>query len=168
MQQHQPRISPDYDEDFYAWTQHQAKLLRASRRAAPDLPSGIDLDHLAEEIEDLGRTELHAVTGLIRQIMVHLIKGASSPKARAFAHWRTEATTFNLDLPDRYARSMRRHIDLQDLWRRALKAADVSLREHGAELPASIAKDCPYSLDELISEGFDFDKAVKKAPTTKA
>ncbi len=168
MQQHQTRISPLYADDFYAWTQHQAKLLRAVKGSASELPSGIDLDHLAEEIEDLGKAELHAVTGLIRQIMVHLIKGASNPKARAFAHWRTEATTFNLDLPDRYAHSMRQLIDMQDLWRRSLKAAEAGLREHESELASNIAKDCPYSLDELLSEAFDFDEAVKKATTNKA
>ena len=55
MQQHHPNISPGYDEDFFAWTRHQAELLRAVRSRGADLPAGIDLDHLAEEIEDLGK-----------------------------------------------------------------------------------------------------------------
>lgn len=168
MQQHQPRVSPDYDEDFYAWTQHQAKLLRASKASASDLPMGIDLERLAEEIEDLGKAELRGVTSVIRQIMVHLIKGASAPKSDALGHWRTEATTFNLDLPDRYARSMRQLIDMQDLWRRSLKAAEVGLREHGRKLSPRIPKACPYALDDLLNESFDFDEALKKLSRTKA
>jgi Domain of unknown function DUF29 len=41
-----------YDEDFYAWSQHQAAVLRelAARR---DLPNDLDVEHVAEEIEDV-------------------------------------------------------------------------------------------------------------------
>ena len=36
MQQHHPDISPGYDEDFFAWTRHQAELLRAVRGRTDD------------------------------------------------------------------------------------------------------------------------------------
>ena len=41
-----------YEDDFFAWTQLQAKKLRRFARTRPNLP--IDLAHLAEEIADLG------------------------------------------------------------------------------------------------------------------
>ena len=41
--------APTYDTDFYAWTQTQAAALRAKDLAA------LDLEHLAEEIADLGQ-----------------------------------------------------------------------------------------------------------------
>lgn len=40
-----------YDLDYYAWTQAQAKFLREGKL------SELDLAHLAEEIEDMGRSE---------------------------------------------------------------------------------------------------------------
>jgi len=43
-----------YDDDFYAWTQEQAELLRRGGGA-----SALDIEHIAEEIEDLGKSELH-------------------------------------------------------------------------------------------------------------
>jgi Domain of unknown function DUF29 len=43
-----------YDEDFYAWTQQQAALLRR----LPPAGNELDLEHIAEEIEDLGRGSL--------------------------------------------------------------------------------------------------------------
>lgn len=164
MQQHHPvgAGAPDYDEDYYAWTQHQAKLLRAFQTSAPDLPSGIDLGHLAEEIEDLGKAELRAVTSLLRQIMVHLIKAASAPRSDAKAHWRTEATAFGTDLPDYYAPSMRQFIDMQALWRRALKAARANLEESGDAVGPNAPEACPYALDDLLAEDFDFDRALAK------
>jgi hypothetical protein len=41
-----------YKEDFYGWSQRQAATLRrlAGKR---DLPNDLDLDHVAEEIEDV-------------------------------------------------------------------------------------------------------------------
>ena len=40
-----------YDDDFYAWTQEQAKLLRQGSAAS----NRLDFDLIAEEIEDLGQ-----------------------------------------------------------------------------------------------------------------
>ena len=37
-----------YDEDFYVWARRQAELLRARRYGE------LDLEHLIEEVEDLG------------------------------------------------------------------------------------------------------------------
>ena len=84
MQQHKPH-APGYDEDYFAWTQHQAKLLRTLEELRPERPVGLDLAHLAEEIEGLGSADLNTVKSLIRQVMVHLIKAASDPQARGFA-----------------------------------------------------------------------------------
>ena len=41
-----------YDDDFYAWTQAQARELRRFARSRPNLP--LDLAHIAEETADLG------------------------------------------------------------------------------------------------------------------
>ena len=49
-----------YEEDFYAWTQRQAELLR---RLAP-VGNELDMEHIAEEIEDLGRSDLRAAQSL--------------------------------------------------------------------------------------------------------
>ena len=44
-----------YDTDFYAWTQDQARKLREVR------DNRLDAEHLAEEVADLGKSELRAV-----------------------------------------------------------------------------------------------------------
>jgi hypothetical protein len=59
------RIVPDgprYDEDFYAWTQYQAVVLRTL--ATSD--NRFDREHLAEEIEDLGNSERNAMRSEVR------------------------------------------------------------------------------------------------------
>jgi hypothetical protein len=159
MNQHRP-VAAAYDEDFYAWTQQQAELLRQLQKAGAELPVAVDLEHLAEEVEDLGKSELRGTTSLIRNIMVHLIKAASDPKADAVNHWRAEATTFQADLPAYFTPSMRQLIDLDKLWKRARAVADTDLRKYGSSVGFSIPAKCPYSLDDLMIEDFDFDLSL--------
>jgi Domain of unknown function DUF29 len=45
------RNAAGYDEDFYAWTVEQARLLRSGKL------SSLDVENLAEEIESLGRSD---------------------------------------------------------------------------------------------------------------
>ncbi|MFL5012678.1 DUF29 family protein, partial [Rhizobium sp.] len=61
-----------YDEDYYAWTRAQADALR--RLAAERWNGPLDLEHLAEEVEDLGRSQRHAAESLIERIIEHLLK----------------------------------------------------------------------------------------------
>ncbi len=48
-----------YEDDFFAWTRMQAKELRRFARTRPNLP--LDLEHLAEEIADLGQEQRNAL-----------------------------------------------------------------------------------------------------------
>jgi len=148
----QDRAAPEpYDGDFFAWTQHQARLLRGLGRRCTDLPPELDR-----------KSELNSVKSLIRQILVHLIKAASVPHADAVNHWRTEATTFHLDMLDIYAPSMRQLIEMPKLWRGALKLADIALREHGAALAPDLPGECPFALTDMVAEDFSFDDAVAR------
>src|ERR1700741_2954717 len=61
---------PRYEDDFYAWTQYQAEVLRSM----PVLENRFDREHVVEEIEDLGKSERDAVRSQIRRIIEHLLK----------------------------------------------------------------------------------------------
>ena len=54
-----------YDEDSYAWSERRATVpRRLSSRL--DLPNDLDLEHIAEEVEDLGKSELRTVPSFSR------------------------------------------------------------------------------------------------------
>jgi hypothetical protein len=53
-----------YEQDFFAWAQQNAALLRAARVAEADL------EHLAEEIEDMGKAERHALRSQLCLLLV--------------------------------------------------------------------------------------------------
>src|SRR6266702_811353 len=68
---------PRYEDDFYAWTQYQAEVLRSLHVS----DNRFDREHVVEEIEDLGKSERDAVRSQIRRIIEHLLKLEYSPAA---------------------------------------------------------------------------------------
>ena len=74
---------PRYEDDFYAWTRHQAEVLRTM----PVSDNRFDREHVAEEIEDLGKSERDAVRSQIRRVIEHLLKLAYSRAERPRFDW---------------------------------------------------------------------------------
>jgi hypothetical protein len=142
-----PDGGPAYDEDFVGWTEHQAALIR-KYGASGALP-GIDLDTLVEEIEGLGQSALNSVISLARNMLVHGVKLHSAPTAPAANHWRTEFVAFAYQLEVEYQRSMRRRIDVDSIWKKAVRLAGLALAEHGDTLAAGLPDRCPMTIDEL-------------------
>ncbi|HTT78085.1 MAG TPA: DUF29 domain-containing protein [Stellaceae bacterium] len=75
-----------YHEDFVLWSKQQAAALRAAARAGTDQP--IDWENVAEEIEDLGKTDRRTLHSQVRRIVLHLIKLEHSPAIGPRRGWR--------------------------------------------------------------------------------
>ena len=60
-----------YETDFIGWTEQQARLLRAAAAQRPNL--SLDWDHLAEEVEDLGKSHRRALSSQIGLVIEHLL-----------------------------------------------------------------------------------------------
>ena len=74
-----------YDADFFRWTQEQAALLRQVHGERVNLP--IDWNHAAEEIEDMGRSDLRAANNRIGVILEHLLKLEHCPVGNPREGW---------------------------------------------------------------------------------
>ena len=148
-----------YDEDFFLWTQQQATALRRETALGHD----IDIAHVAEEIEDLGKRDLREVTSFIRQVFVHLLKIDQFSGASSVRHWRSELRTFRRSVLDAYTPGMRQLIDIDGLWLEAQQALADDLRDEG--LPSLTATGCPVMLAELLAPDFDLDAALVKLAT---
>lgn len=59
---------PSYETDVIAWANEQAAFIRAGRF---DL---LDLEHLADEIEDVGKSEQRELENRMAVLLAHLIK----------------------------------------------------------------------------------------------
>jgi hypothetical protein len=82
-----------YDRDVLAWSEHQADLLR--RLARGERVNDVDWEHVVEEIEDVGLSELHAVASCLEQILVHLLKAQAWPTSDSL----NSKAVLNGDLP---------------------------------------------------------------------
>jgi Domain of unknown function DUF29 len=149
---------PRYDDDFYAWTQHQAAVLRAM----PATDNRFDREHVAEEIEDLGKSERDAVRSQIRRIIEHFLKLAHSPAEQPRFDWLDTIDDARQTLSDKITATLRRDVeaDLDRLYAQARRQAARGLHRYGeASAAAALPQHCPYSLDDICREDWYPDRA---------
>jgi hypothetical protein len=141
-----------YDEDFYAWTQEQAALLRRGAAGA----NRLDAELVAEEIEDLGRSELHAAQSLCEHIIEHLLKLEFSGLVEPTDHWRDEIVEWRIQLERTLTRSIIAKLELTDRYRLALRLLR-RLERDAPGLMVRVPAECPYSLDQILGGSGDED-----------
>ena len=137
-----------YDRDVLAWSEHQAGLLRQVAAGEP-VNEAPDWTNLIEEVESVGNEQAHAVTSLLRQALIHVLKAEAWPLYHDAPVWRADAINFRQQAADRFAPSMRPRIDLARLYRQALCAAPETM---DGQLPLPVPQTCPVTLDELLSD----------------
>ena len=140
-----------YDDDFYAWTQEQARLLREAARERLNTP--IDWDHVAGEIEDMGKNDRRAINSHLACVIEHLLKLEFSPAPDPRGGWRKSVREQRAATVDALAdsRSLKGRVDFPLAFRRGRGYAADGLgqdRVDERELPP----DCPYMLDQLLDE----------------
>ncbi len=144
-----------YEEDFYAWTRAQARALRQLARTRPNVP--VDWKHLVEEVEDLGRSELHAVQNLLETIVEHLLKLLVSPAEDPRRGWMITVWRSRRELARRLTPSLRRRLarDLTVHWQAGREAARFALELHGEHGAAErLPERCPWTLAQLLDPDF--------------
>jgi hypothetical protein len=147
-----------YERDVLAWSRHQADLLRRVGRG--ERVNDVDWTNVAEEIEDVGLSELHSVESYLTLIMVHLLKIQASPDDTAADHWSTEIAAFQGNARRRFTPSMRQRIDLAALYADAIRQLRIGDRRNKIPRPWPDAN--PFTLDELLSG--DPDDLVRGLP----
>lgn len=70
-----------YDSDFFEWTQLSAELIRRGRL------NEADLEHIAEEIEDMGKRDRREVRSRLIVLIAHLLTWQHQPERRSQS-WR--------------------------------------------------------------------------------
>jgi hypothetical protein len=65
-----------YETDIVAWANEQAALLRAGKF------SQLDIEHIADEVEDVGKSEQRELANRMAVLLAHLLKWQSQPERR--------------------------------------------------------------------------------------
>jgi hypothetical protein len=140
-------MSELYDTDFYAWANQQAKLLREGKLAA------LDIEHIVEELETLGRTEKRELTSRLVVLLTHLLKWRQQPSLRGNS-WR-------LTIKEQ-RRALRRHLRDNPSLKASLPevvadaygdAVLAAARESGLD-ETTFPESCPWSFAQLVDDDF--------------
>jgi hypothetical protein len=75
-------MSSSYEKDVVAWANEQAALLRAGTFNL------LDIEHIADEVEDVGKSEKRVLATRMSLLLAHLIKWQFQPERRGKS-WRS-------------------------------------------------------------------------------
>ena len=125
------------------WSQEQARLLRAGRF------SELDIEHLADEIEDVGKSEKRELASRMAVLLAHLLKWSRQPEKRSNS-WRATIK----DQRKRIALAIKQTPSLQavmgdrdwqeDIWLDALLEARKEAELAEEDLPET----CPWAMEQ--------------------
>jgi len=136
-----------YEQDFYAWANEQAALLRSGRLAEADI------GHIAEEIESMGRSEKRELVNRLTVLLLHLLKWQFQPGLRGNS-WRLSIEEQRYRLEDHLNDnpSLKTQLDgaVRDAYRLALIEAE---RETGLAR-ATFPPVCPYTYEQAAKSDF--------------
>jgi Domain of unknown function DUF29 len=142
-----------YETDFYAWTCRQAAELRRLKELR--LNAELDLDHVAEEIEDLGNAARRSVRSHVRRVLEHFLKLAYSSAEAPGRSWRRSITDSRAELASDLTFTLRRDVRtrLPRLYAEARRAAILGLEMcEEAEAARLLPEANPWGLDDVLRD----------------
>lgn len=159
------RGAPDRDDDPYGWALRQVDLLARGTAAHAHL----DLEGLHAFLEEAAEEMLSRVTSQMVNLMAHAAKVAFTGNADVIGHWRSECVQFHDEIVGAYRKSMRRRIDMDELWRRAKRKVRASFADHGEPEP-DLPDACPFTVETLVTPDLDVEAlpGALKAPDKPA
>jgi len=141
-----------YDQDFYAWANDQARLLRAGKL------SEADIDHIAEEIESIGRAEKRELVSRLKVLLMHLLKWRFQPTGRPTS-WRLTIEEQRSEVVDHLADNPSLKAKLPETVANAYSTAILAAaRETGLDR-AVFPPACPWSFEDIVDPAFWPDRA---------
>jgi hypothetical protein len=136
-----------YDEDFFAWTQEQAQLVRSGEF------SSLDLENVAEELESMGRSARRELRNRLAILLMHLLKWQYQPAFRSRS-WSGSVQEQRREVQNLLDESPSlRPLVIQDLAHIYALAAAKAVAETGlAETTFPAA--CPFTPEQILAEDF--------------
>jgi len=136
-----------YETDFYAWAMKTAELIRQGRIHE------IAWGQVAEELEDMGRSERREMAARLEKLSAHLLKWALRSKRRSTS-WRRTMNEQRAELErlfeDNPSLRQLAPATLEKEYRRAVREASD---ETGLP-PDAFPSRYPFNLDEALSEDY--------------
>lgn len=136
-----------YKTDIVAWANQQAALLRAGQLTE------LDLFNIAEEIEDVGKSEQRELANRMAVLLMHLLKWQFQPRFRGASwentirHQRNKIYRRLKSTPS--LKPLLQDDDwIQDAWEDGVDGASM---ETGL---TNFPETCPWSMEQVLIEGW--------------
>ena len=140
-------IAAIYEHDFYAWLTSNAQLLREQRIA------DVDIDHIAEELESMGKSEKRALLSRFTVLLAHLLKWQFQP-AKRLRSWKNTILTQRIDIHELLEESPSLRHDLAEklgtAYEKAKLSAEIETGIEARHFPVA----CPFTLGQLLDNDF--------------
>lgn len=139
-----------YEQDYVAWLAEQAAVMRRLAAERVNLP--LDLDLLAEEMDDMAR-ELRAACASHTSIIIQqLLKLQYSPAGDSRRGREVTVRAARDNLANRITTTIARELEdeLEQRFRIASKMAQNDLEQHHErEAAGRLPRRCPYTLEQI-------------------
>ncbi|HHC24626.1 MAG TPA: DUF29 domain-containing protein [Desulfobacterales bacterium] len=136
-----------YEQDFYLWICHNVELLKNG------MLSQIDLKNIAEELEDMGKSQHRELLSRLEVLFAHLLKWQFQPDHRSNS-WKGTI----VEQRHRIKRLLKTSPSLKHQMEKKITEAYSDAVEYAAAktgIPESdFPQTCPYSMDEALDKNF--------------
>lgn len=152
-------MSTTYEKDIVAWAQEQANLLRSGKLSV------LDIEHIADEIEDVGKSEQRELSNRMAILLSHLLKWEFQPERRG-AIWEAtiHAQRNSVERRIRKTPSLQASLDDHDWWADAWDDAVESASKETGMAYTEFSQACPWNANEVMDHSF----MPRAAPASRA
>ncbi len=136
-----------HDQDFHAWAKRNAELIRRGKL------SEIDGEYIAEELENMGKSQKRELVNRLSVLLAHLLKWQYQPDKRSNS-WVSTVVTQRREILLLLDESPSLRHDMDSSIEKAYRfARDQAAREMGVGNKIS-SEYCPYAFDQIANEDF--------------
>ncbi|MEA1648207.1 DUF29 domain-containing protein [Nitrospirillum sp. BR 11164] len=136
-----------YEQDFYAWANEQAALLRSGKLSVADI------EHIAEEIESMGKAEKRELANRLVVLLLHLLKWQFQPVRRG-SSWEATIRVQRRDLAVHLQDNPSLKAKLPEAIQQAYGNALIMAADETGLPEATFPAECPWSFEQIMDAGF--------------
>lgn len=136
-----------YDKDFYSWAMENANLLRQEKF------SELDIEHIAEELESMGRSDKRELASRLAILIAHLLKWQFQPTMRSTS-WQLTIKAQRIGILRLLRESPSLKHQLNSIEEDAYEEAKVLAAKETGLIESTFPLGCPFTFDQCLESEF--------------
>ena len=135
-----------YHEDFYSWITRSARLIREKRFTEIK-----DVEHIAEELESMSRSEKRELISCLTVLLAHLIKWKFQSIKRSRS-WKNTILIQRIDINELLADSPSLRYEIEQKIKIAYEKAKLNAEDETGIDKKNFPAECPFTLEEMLNQ----------------